>query len=37
MGAIKPWHVLSLLCCLVVIAAIAGAVVFAVARSRKSR
>lgn len=34
MGALKPWHILALLCCLLVTAAVAGLIVWLSRRKR---
>ena len=37
MGAIRPWHIATLLCCLASVAIIAGGVWWAVAAARKKK
>lgn len=37
MGALKPWHVLALLCCMVGVTGIVAAVVAIVFASKKNR
>ena len=35
MGALKPWHIITLACCLLTVAAVVGGIVFAMMQTRR--